>query len=49
MNHDGQVFVFQMLVELVAQLRFQADQMHSHRQRAAGEDRPANLRLRSLV
>ena len=49
MNDDGQVFVLEMLVEQVAQLRLRPDEMDTHRQSAAGENRPADLRLRSFV
>ncbi len=48
-NHDRQVFVFQLFVQNVAQLRLRSNQMDTHWQSAAGEDRPANLRLRSFV
>ena len=48
-DDDGQVFVFEVLVEQVAQLRLRPDQMDPHGQSAAGEDGPANLRLGSFV
>ena len=48
-DDDGQVFVVEVFVEQVAQLRLGPDEMDAHGQSAAGEDRPANLRLRSFV
>ena len=45
----GRSSFFEVLVEQVAQLRLGPDQMDPHRQGAAGEDRPANLRLGSFV
>ena len=48
-DDDGQVFVFKMLVEQVAQLRLRPNQVDPHGQSAAGEDGPANLRLGSFV
>jgi hypothetical protein len=48
-DDDGQVLVFEVLVEQVAQLRLGPDEMHAHGQRAAGEDGSANLRLGSLI
>ena len=48
-DHDGQIFVFQVFVQKVAQLRLRPNQMDPHRQSAAGENRPANLRLWSFV
>ena len=49
LNDDRQVLVFEVLVKLGAQLLLRTDEMDPHRQGAAGEDRPANLRLGSLV
>ena len=48
-DHDGQVFVVEVFVQKVAQLRLRPNQMDPHRQSAAGEDRPPNLRLGSFV
>ena len=48
-DDDGQVFVFKMLVEQVAQLRLRPDEMHAHGQRAAGEDGSPDLRFGSLI
>ena len=48
-DDDGQLFVFEVLVELVAQLLLGADQMHAHRQRPAGKDGATDLRLGSLI
>ncbi len=48
-DDDGQVFVVEMLVEQVAQLGLRPHQVDAHGQAAAGEDGPANLRLRSFV
>src|ERR1035441_6596945 len=48
-NDDGQIFIFKMFVEKVAQLSLRPNEVDPHGQRTAGEDRPANLRLRSFV
>ncbi len=48
-DHDGQIFVFEVLVQKVAQLGFRPNQMDAHGQASAGEDRPPNLRLWSFV
>jgi hypothetical protein len=48
-DDDGQIFVFEMFVQKVAQLRLRPNQVDPHRQSAAGENRPANLRLWSFV
>ena len=49
MDDDGQVLVFEVLVEQVAQLRLRPDQVHPDGQRAAGQDCPPDLRLGSFV
>ena len=49
MDDDGQVFVFKMLVEKVAQLGLGSDEMDPHRKSAAGENSAADLRLGSIV
>jgi hypothetical protein len=48
-DDDGQVFVFEVLVEQIAQFRLRPNEMHAHRQGTAGEDRPMNLGFRSFV
>ena len=48
-DDDGQVFVVEVFIEEVAQLRLGPDEVHAHGEGAAGEDRPANLRFRSFV
>ena len=48
-DDDGQVFVFQVFVQKIAQLRLRPNQVDPHGQSLAGEDRPANLRLGSFV
>ena len=48
-DDDGQVFVFEVLVEQVAQLGLGPDQMHTHRQSPAREDGPANLGLGCFI
>jgi hypothetical protein len=48
-DDDGQIFVFQILVQQIAQLRLGTDQMHTHRKSPASLNRAANLRLRSFV
>ena len=48
-NNDGQVLVFEMFVEQVAQLGLGPDQVHTHGQSPAREDGPANLGLRCFV
>jgi hypothetical protein len=48
-NHDGEIFIFEVLVEQVAELRLGSDQMDAHRQASAGENRPPDLRLWSFV
>jgi hypothetical protein len=49
MDDDGQIFIFQMFVQKIAQFRLGSNQMDPHRQSSAGEDSPANLRLWSFV
>ena len=49
MDDDRQVFVFEMLVQQIAELAFRPNQMHPHRKRAAGFNGAANLRFRSFV
>ena len=49
MNDDGQLFVLKVLVQQIAQLRLRPNQMDPDRQRLAGENRPANLRLWCFV
>jgi hypothetical protein len=48
-DDDGQVFVFENLVEKIAKFRLRPNQVDPHGQFAAGEDGPANLRLWSFV
>ncbi len=48
-DDDGQVFVVEVLVEQIAQLGLRPNQVDAHGQAAAGENGPANLRLRSFV
>jgi hypothetical protein len=48
-DHDGQVFVAQMFVKKVAKLRLRPNKMDPHRQGAAGENRPPDLRLGCFV
>jgi len=48
-DDDGQVFVFQVLVKHVAKLRLRPHQVDTHRETAASQNRPANLRLWSFV
>jgi hypothetical protein len=50
-DDDGQVFVFvfEMLIEQVAELRLGPDQMDSHGESAAGKDGSPDLRLGSLI
>jgi hypothetical protein len=48
-DDDGQIFVFQVFVQKVAQLRLRPNQVDPHGQSLAGEDGPANLRLGSFV
>jgi hypothetical protein len=49
MDDDGQVFIFKMLIEQVAELRLGTDQMDPHWKSAASEDSPLDLRLGSLI
>src|SRR5665213_3586287 len=48
-NDNGQVFVLQVLVEKIAQLRLRPDEVDPHGQSTAREDRSPNLRLRCFV
>ena len=48
-DHDRQVFIFQMFVQKIAKLRLRPNQMDPHRQSLAREDRSSNLRLWSFV
>ena len=48
-DHDGQVFVFKVLVQQVAQLRLRPNQVDPHGQSTARQNRPLDLRLRSLI
>ena len=48
-DDDRQIFVFEILIQQVAQLRLRTDQMHAHRQSPASLNGAANLRLRSFV
>ena len=48
-DHDGQVFVLEVLVEEIAQLRLRPDEMDTNRQSPAGEDGPPDLRFWSFV
>ena len=45
MNDDRQIFVFEVFVQKIAQLRLRPNKMDPHRQSPAGEDRPPDLRL----
>ena len=49
MDDNGQVFIVQVLVEQIAQLRLGPNQVDPHREAARGKNRPANLRFRSFV
>jgi len=48
-DDDGQVFVFEVLVEEIAELRLRPNEVDPHGQSAAGKDSPSNLRLWSFV
>jgi hypothetical protein len=48
-DDDGEVFVFEMLVEQVTELGLRPDEMDPHGKSAAGKDGSPDLRLGSLV
>ena len=49
MDDDGQVLVFEVLIELIAQFWFGTNQMNAYRKRAAGQNSSTNLRFRCFV
>ncbi len=48
-DDDGEVFIFKVLIEEVAELGLGTDQMDPHGKSATGEDGSLDLRLGSLV
>jgi hypothetical protein len=48
-NDDGKVFVFEVLVEQVAQFRLRPYEVDPHRQSPAREDGPAKLGLGCFI
>ncbi len=48
-DDDGQVLVFEVLVEQVAEFGFRPDEMNANRQGPAGQDRPPDLGFRRFV
>ena len=48
-DDDGQVLVFEVLVEQVAEFRLGADEMDADGEGLAGQDRPPDLGFRSFV
>ena len=49
MDDDGEVFVFEVLIQEVAELRLGTDQVHTHGQVLARLNRAADLGLGSFV